>query len=127
MSVITVRSKAHQEVIDITTDVAAMAASMGDGVCSLFLQHTTCALTVLTSEEGIAEDFLSVLRGLVPQTSAYVHASADHVRAHVLCALVGPSVSGPVRDGPLGLGALPHIVLAQAEAPRQRPSAATAG
>ena len=127
MSVITVRSKAHQEVIDITTDVAAMAASMRDGVCSLFLQHTTCALTVLTNEEGIAEDFLSVLRGLVPQTSAYVHDSADHVRAHVLSALVGPSVAVPVRDGRLGLGQFQRIVLVEFEGPRERTIQVTAG
>src|SRR5207249_3899203 len=104
MSALTVRSKAREQVIDITEDVAALAASMSDGVCSLFIQHTTCALTVLTNEEGIAEDLLSVLHGLVPQTTAYVHDSADHVRAHVLSALVGPSVSVPVRDGRLGLG-----------------------
>src|SRR2546429_5603771 len=104
MSVITVGSKAHEQVVDITADVAALAASMGDGVCSLFTRHTTCALTVLTNEADIADDYLSVLRGLVPQTSAYVHDSADHVRAHVLSALVGPSVSVPVRDGRLGLG-----------------------
>src|SRR5207245_2078544 len=93
---------------------------MGDGVCSLFTRHTTCALTVLTNEAGIAEDFLSVLRGLVPQTSAYVHDSADHVRAHVLSALVGPSVSVPVRDGRLGLGPFQHIVLVEFEGPRPR-------
>ena len=127
MSVITVQSKAHEQVVDITADVAALAASMGDGVCSLFTPHTTCALTVLTNEEGIAEDFLSVLRGLVPQTSAYVHDSADHVRAHVLSALVGPSVSVPVRDGRLGLGQFQHIVLVEFEGPRQRTIEVTAG
>jgi secondary thiamine-phosphate synthase enzyme len=127
VSVITVRSKAHEQVVDITADVAALAASMGDGVCTLFTQHTTCALTVLTNEEGIAEDFLSVLRGLVPQTSAYVHDSADHVRAHVLSALVGPSVSVPVRDGRLGLGQFQHIVLVEFEGPRQRTIEVTGG
>src|SRR5258708_26423969 len=96
MNVINVRSNTHEQVIDITKDVAALAASMKDGICSLFPQHTTCALTVLTNEEGIAEDLLSVLHGLVSQTTAYVHDSADHVRAHVLSALVGPSVSVPV-------------------------------
>src|SRR5256885_14604916 len=126
MSVVAVRSKAHEQVIDITGDVAALAASMGDGVCTLFIRHTTCALTVLTNEEGIAEDFLRVLRGLVPQTSAYVHDSADHVRAHVLSALVGPSVSVPVRDGRLGLGQFQHIVLVEFEGPRQRTIVVTA-
>src|SRR5882724_6453150 len=120
MNAITVHSKAHEEVIDITQEAAALAASRGDGVCSLFTQHTTCALTVLTNEEGIAEDLLNVLHGLVPQTTAYVHDSADHVRAHVLSALVGPSVSVPVREGRLGLGAFQRIVLVEFEGPRQR-------
>lgn len=120
MNTITVHSKDHEQVIDITQDVAAVVASMTDGVCSLFLQHTTCALTVLTNEEGIAEDLLSVLHGLVPQTTAYVHDSADHVRAHVLSALVGPSVSVPVRNGRLGLGQFQRLVLVEFEGPRQR-------
>ncbi len=120
MSTVTVRSKAHEQVVDITEDVAAIAAGMSDGICSLFTQHTTCALTVLTNEEGIAEDLLSVLHGLVPQTTPYVHDSADHVRAHVLSALVGPSVTVPVRDGRLGLGQFQRIVLVEFEGPRER-------
>ena len=120
MGSVVVRSKAREEVIDITGDVSAVAASMGDGTCHLFTQHTTCALTVLTNEDGIAEDLLTVLHGLVPQATAYVHDSADHVRAHVLSALVGPSVSVPVREGRLGLGAFQRIVLVEFEGPRQR-------
>jgi secondary thiamine-phosphate synthase enzyme len=120
MSLITVRTEARQQVIDLTKDVAALATSMSDGTCHLFTQHTTCALTVLTNEDGIAEDLLTVLHGLVPQTTAYVHDSPDHVRAHVLSALVGPSVSVPVRDGRLGLGQFQRIVLVEFEGPRQR-------
>ena len=120
MSAITVRSKAHEEVIDVTADVAALAASMRDGVCTLFTQHTTSALTILTNEDGIAEDLLTVLHGLVPQTAAYVHDVADHVRAHVLSALVGPSVSVPVRGGTLGLGRFQRIGLVEFEGPRER-------
>ncbi|HET6368116.1 MAG TPA: secondary thiamine-phosphate synthase enzyme YjbQ [Pseudomonadales bacterium] len=120
MNAITVKSLAHEEVIDITLEVAALAAERGDGVCSLFTQHTTCALTVLTNEVGIAEDLLNVLHGLVPQTGAYVHDSADHVRAHVLSALVGPSVSVPVREGRLSLGAFQRIILVEFEGPRHR-------
>jgi len=119
MSAIVVQSKASQQVIDVTEDVAALTASMDDGVCSLFTRHTTCALTVLTNEEGIAEDLLSVLHGLVPPTAAYVHDSADHVRAHVLSALVGPSVSVPVRGGS-GWGNSSAFVLVEFEGPRQR-------
>jgi thiamine phosphate synthase YjbQ (UPF0047 family) len=63
MSVITVQSKAREEVIDVTADVARAVASMRDGACTLFVQHTTRALTILTTEDGIAEDLLTVLDG----------------------------------------------------------------
>lgn len=117
---ITVDSKTHEQVVDITPDVAALVASTPDGTCHLFTRHTTCALTVLTNEEGIADDLLTVLHGLVPQATAYAHDSADHVRAHVLSALVGPSLSVPVRGGRLGLGEFQRIVLVEFEGPRQR-------
>ena len=120
MSTITVESKSHGQVIDITQDVATAAASMKDGVCHLFTQHTTCALTILTNEAGIAEDLLTVLHGLVPQVDTYVHDRADHVRAHTLSALVGPSVSVPVWGGRLGLGEFQRIVLLEFEGPRTR-------
>jgi secondary thiamine-phosphate synthase enzyme len=120
MSAITVHSEAHEQVIDVTEQVAKRVLSRPDGTCRLFVQHTTCALTILTNEDGIAADLITVLHGLVPQTTAYVHASANHVRAHVLAALVGPSVSVPVRDGRLALGEFQRIVLVEFEGPRER-------
>ncbi len=120
MTSITVQSKRHDEVIDITDQLATAAASMRDGVCLAFLEHTTCALTILTNEDGIAEDLVTVLRDLVPQATDYVHDSADHVRAHVLSALVGPSVSVPVRAGRLALGRYQRVVLLEFEGPRER-------
>ena len=120
MTSITVQSRRHDEVIDITDQLATAAAGWRDGVCFAFLEHTTCALTILTNEDGIAEDLLTVLRGLVPQAADYVHASADHVRAHVLSALVGPSVLVPVRAGRLALGRYQRVVLLEFEGPRER-------
>ena len=120
MTSITVQSKRRDEVIDITDQLATAAAGWRDGVCLAFLEHTTCALTILTNEDGIAEDLVTVLHGLVPQATAYVHDSADHVRAHVLSALVGPSVSVPVREGRLALGAYQRIILLEFEGPRER-------
>jgi secondary thiamine-phosphate synthase enzyme len=77
-------------------------------------------LTILTNEEDIAQDLLSVLHAFVPQTTAYVHDSADHVRAHVLSALIGPSLAVPVSSGQLRLGQFQRIVLLEFEGPRER-------
>ena len=120
MTTLTIASRKAEEVIDITKDVAAAVPPGRDGVCHLFTRHTTCALTILTNEDGIAEDFLTVLHGLVPQVDTYVHDRADHVRAHVLSALVGPSISVPVRGGRLALGEFQRIVLMEFEGPRTR-------
>ena len=120
MTTLTIASRKAEEVIDITKDVAAAVPPGRDGVCHLFTRHTTCALTILTNEDGIAEDFLTVLHGLVPQVDTYVHDRADHVRAHVLSALVGPSISVPVRGGRLALGEFQRIVLVEFEGPRTR-------
>ena len=73
-----------------------------------------------TNEAGIAEGLVTVLHSLVPQVDTYVHDQADHVRAHVLSALVGPSVSVPVRGGRLALGECQRIVLVEFEGPRAR-------
>ena len=120
MTSITLQSKRHDEVIDITEQLATAVVSMRDGVCLAFLEHTTCGLTILTNEDGIAEDLVTVLRGLVPQATEYVHDSADHVRAHVLSALVGVSVSVPVREGRLQLGRYQGVVMLEFEGPRVR-------
>ena len=115
VGMITVASLSREQVIDVTEQIAAMVVSNTDGVCDLFVQHTTCALTVLTNEDGIAEDLLAVLHRLVPQTTRYAHDSADHVRAHVLSALVGPSLCVPIRAGKLGLGDFQRIVLSSSK------------
>jgi len=120
MNVITVHSKDHDRVIDIADQISATAAAAADGVCTVFTQHTTCALTILTNEAGIADDLLTVLRRLVPQATTYVHDSADHVRAHVLSALVGPSVLVPIRNSRLALGEFQRVVLLEFEGPRNR-------
>jgi len=89
MRTITVTRRGAQEVIDLTGDVDALAASMADGVCQLFTHHTTCALTIPTDEAGIAEDFLTVL-------------PADHVREFqrvVRVELEGPRARTITVDG----------------------------
>ena len=108
-----------QEVIDITAEVAKEAAGFQDDLCSLFLPHTTAALAILTNEEGLATDYIMAVKTLVPALE-YVHDSADHVKAHVLSSLVGPSVLVPVEGGRLQLGEFQRIVLVEFEGPRQR-------
>ena len=116
---IELQTQSATQVVDITHHVAALVAAADGGSCHLYLRHTTVALTVMTWEEGVAEDIMDILQTLTPNL-AYRHDKPAHVAAHFLSALVGPSVTVPVNHGTLGLGEFQRIVLLEFEGPRRR-------
>jgi secondary thiamine-phosphate synthase enzyme len=116
---IELQTQSAKEVVDITGRVEALIGSVSGGTCHLFVKHTTAGLMVVTAETGVPEDIMEVLQALTPQI-AYRHDSPAHVAAHFLSALVGPSVTVPVRHGKLALGEFQRIVLMEFEGPRRR-------
>jgi secondary thiamine-phosphate synthase enzyme len=57
-----VSSNDHEEMIDITSEVAGHLPD-GAGVCVLFVQHTTCGLTVNeNADPDVQSDMLGFLR-----------------------------------------------------------------
>jgi secondary thiamine-phosphate synthase enzyme len=117
--VIEIQTHSPHQVIDITQHVGTAIGSALTGACHLYLKHTTAALTVMTWESGVPEDIMEIFQTLTPKV-AYRHDSPDHVAAHFLSALVGPSVHVPVHDGRLALGEFQRIVLMEFEGPRKR-------
>lgn len=118
-AIIELQTQAAKEVVDITARVEARIGGVSGGSCQLFLRHTTAGLMVVTNETGVPEDIMDILQTLTPPI-AYRHDSRAHVAAHFLSALVGPSVTIPVRDGKLALGEFQRIVLMEFEGPRRR-------
>jgi secondary thiamine-phosphate synthase enzyme len=118
-AVLEVQTTSTSQVVDITELVRAHVAGRAGACCWLYLRHTTAGLMIVTGETGVPEDIMDVLQTLTP-TLAYRHDSPAHVAAHFLSALVGPSVSVPVRDGALALGEFQRIALMEFEGPRRR-------
>ena len=116
---IEIQTQSPTEIVDITERVGALVGGASGGSCHLYLRHTTAGLMIVTGERGVPEDIMDILQTLTPKL-AYRHASPAHVAAHFLSALVGPSVSVPVRDGKLALGEFQRIVLLEFEGPRKR-------
>ena len=116
---IEVQTQSPTEIVDVTERVGALVGGASGGSCHLYLRHTTAGLMIITGERGVPEDIMDILQTLTPKL-AYRHASPAHVAAHFLSALVGPSVSVPVRDGKLALGEFQRIVLLEFEGPRKR-------
>jgi len=122
MKTITIRTRKKDEVVDITETVETHLQEMGneEGVCTLFVSHTTCALTTADLDPGTDLDFLDALRHLLPHI-AYRHPhDPSHTPDHILSSMIGSSLAIPYRNRRLLLGTWQRIVLVELDGPRQR-------
>ena len=102
---------------EITQDVHAVVrgSGVGEGLCTLFLQHTSASLVIQENADPSARrDLERWLNRLVPEGDPlYTHTTEgpDDMPAHVKAALTATSLSIPVLDGDLGLGRWQGIFL----------------
>jgi secondary thiamine-phosphate synthase enzyme len=95
---------------EITGEVNAVVSGSGvrEGLCTLFLQHTSASLVIQENADPAARrDLERWLNRLVPEGDPlYTHTQEgpDDMPAHVKAALTATSLSIPVLDGALGLG-----------------------
>lgn len=107
---------------DIGGQVQNIIASSGivNGLCSVFVPHTTAAITINEdADPNVLTDLMSQLELLVPGFRPYRHAEGNSP-AHIKASLLGHSINIPVIDGRLGLGTWQGLFLAEFDGPRQR-------
>jgi secondary thiamine-phosphate synthase enzyme len=111
--------------IDITAQVKDVVAESGvqDGLCVLFVPHTTAAITLNSAlDPATATDIIADLRRLVPTRVDFVHqydTPAD-AAGHVKAALVGHSVTLIIAGGKLTLGSSQFVLFYEFDGPRAR-------
>jgi len=102
---------------DITSRVAAVVESGGvrDGLCTLFIRHTSASLIVQENYDPSArKDLEAFLDRLVPEDRAsYTHTleGPDDMPSHIKSVLTQVSLSIPIVDGKLALGTWQGIYL----------------
>lgn len=102
---------------EITAEVAAAirAARLTQGLCTLFLQHTSASLLIQENADPSARrDLEHWLDRLVPEGDVlYTHTAEgpDDMPAHIKAALTASSLSIPVSEGRLVLGTWQGIFL----------------
>ncbi|MBU0986392.1 MAG: secondary thiamine-phosphate synthase enzyme YjbQ [Proteobacteria bacterium] len=119
---LTVNSKIRTELIDITSKVqdAVRSAGIGDGLCMLYVPHTTAAVTINESADpSVKADILMVLNQIVPWEAGYRHLEGNSP-AHVKATLVGPSELIAIANGRLVLGTWQGIFFCEFDGPRNR-------
>jgi secondary thiamine-phosphate synthase enzyme len=122
MRTFTVSSHKKDQVVDLTDTVEAYLREeqKADGLCSLFVAHTTCAITTADLDPGTDLDLLEALRQLLPRL-AYRHPhDPAHAPDHLLASIIGPALVIPYARRRLQLGTWQRIVLVELDGPRRR-------
>ena len=106
--------------IDITSDVEGRLPD-GDGICVLFVQHTTCGMTVNeNADPDVRSDMLGFLQRLIPQYEPHFKHNEHNSDAHIKSSIVGSGVTVPFENGRLCLGRWQAIYLCEFDGPRSR-------
>ena len=119
MQKLEIRTKLKREVVDITDEVEAVLPA-GDGVVTVFVAHTTAAMTTADLDPGTDQDFLDFLEAITPQLTWRHPHDPQHAPDHLLASLIGSSVQVPFVMGQLQLGTWQRIILVELDGPRRR-------
>lgn len=119
MKTLEVRTGDRRQMVDITRQVAAAVADGGDGVCHVFVPHTTAAVVINEhADPDVARDLVAAYQAMVPDIS-FAHAEGNS-DAHLMATLLGSSVTIPMEGGRLKLGTWQGVFFVELDGPRTR-------
>lgn len=119
---ISVSTSSRTQFLDITGRVTdeLSKSSVKNGVCRIYMPHTTAGLTINeNADPDVTRDMINGLEKLVPLTGNYLHTEGNS-DAHIKASLMGFSLTVPVIEGRLALGAWQGIYFCEFDGPRQR-------
>jgi secondary thiamine-phosphate synthase enzyme len=117
-----VHTQSLKEVVDLTDRLQALIAraKMTDGLCTVFVTHTTAALTTGEIGEGTEQDLLEVVQQVIPSIRFRHAHDPSHAWSHMAASILGPSLTIPVAGGKLTLGTWQSVLLVELDGPRER-------
>ncbi|WP_114936697.1 secondary thiamine-phosphate synthase enzyme YjbQ [Mucilaginibacter endophyticus] len=87
------------------------------GICQVFIQHTSASLTINeNADPTVRQDFEMYFSKAVPENDPdYLHddEGSDDMPAHLKAAMLGSSVTIPIRNGRFALGTWQGIYLCE--------------
>jgi secondary thiamine-phosphate synthase enzyme len=119
MKTIELQTGARRQMVDITRQVAAAAEDHGDGLCHVYVPHTTAGVVINEhADPDVARDLIAAYEAMVPGIR-FSHAEGNS-DAHLMATLLGSSVTVPVAGGRLQLGTWQGIFFVELDGPRSR-------
>ncbi|MDH3973004.1 MAG: secondary thiamine-phosphate synthase enzyme YjbQ [Deltaproteobacteria bacterium] len=119
---VNISTSKREEFVDITAQVkqAVSESGVSSGICTLFVSHTTAAITINEgADPSVKRDMLVYLNKLVPLRGDYRHMEGNS-DAHIKTSLMGCSESVIIEKGKLLLGTWQAIYFCEFDGPRSR-------
>jgi secondary thiamine-phosphate synthase enzyme len=117
-----IRTSRREELVDVTAEVAEAVRTSGiaEGIVVVSSPHTTAGITVNeNADPDVVRDLLHGLEPIAPRDGDWRHFEGNS-DAHLKTALVGTSVTLPVRGGEVALGTWQAVYFAEFDGPRSR-------
>ena len=116
ISELNIKLNANNDIKDITNLLEDKVVESGikNGILNAFSVGSTASLTTIEFEHGVINDLKRAINRIIPQNISYEHDRAWHDgngHSHVQAALLGPSLTIPVKNGRLTLGTWQQIVI----------------
>jgi secondary thiamine-phosphate synthase enzyme len=113
---LTLETQGDGDILDLTSYAQKAIANYGlrDGLCTVFVAHSTCGMTTIECEPGCNADINNVLERVAPQDDTWQHneRNADtNGHSHARAALIGPSVTLPFSNSELQVGTWQRVVM----------------
>ena len=118
----TVKTRSQTEMIDITASVqgAVQKSGYAQGLCFIFVPHTTAAVTINESADpSVKSDMLKVINKIIPWEAEYRHMEGNSP-AHIKSTLVGASELIAIENRRLVLGTWQGVFFCEFDGPRTR-------
>jgi secondary thiamine-phosphate synthase enzyme len=122
LATFTVHTTYKDEWLNISDNVKKIVAAsgVGEGICVVFVPHTTAAVTVNeNADPDVPRDVLLALDAISPDRREFRHNEGNSA-AHTKTSLVGPSITLIVTGGALLLGTWQGIWFNEYDGPRTR-------
>jgi secondary thiamine-phosphate synthase enzyme len=118
-----VRSRAREEMVEITAEVQKAVSESGvvEGIVVVQSLHTTAAITVNeNADPDVQHDLLEKLSRLAPREEPFYRHAEGNSDSHLKTSLFGPSLTLIVHEGRLLLGTWQGVYLCEFDGPRER-------
>jgi secondary thiamine-phosphate synthase enzyme len=122
ISTFSVKTRLHEELIDITSEIqrAVSSSKVSDGICFVYTPHTTAAITINeNADPTVQRDILKGLAHLNLESVSFSHMEGNSP-SHIKSSIIGCSETLFIESGRLALGTWQGIYFCEFDGPRSR-------